>query len=451
MDIRFKDTGNTVILIIDKRKVIVARYIDNVPVLCRQFAILNSLFTYPISYIPPLPRPLPSNTIFTSTYYSTGLIPGCKYLTFSPVPNIDDNLQLSRVVSPRRELIQLYQLDMKYTINYSINCGYVQFLVISQQDNKAYPLVDTKGFTTGKLTGNGYITVSYYQLIVIKTFDDIVPNVKLVVTGAYNNPIAGILGTIILKLRFNSSVITVPIAFKDKVTGIRTPVKGLTRLAGRLFNINRSMFSSPCTQIQQTVIPPGPYTITVDPPSTDTSINLRNLSLVSYEFGGVNDPYFIFKYQPLNVISPYWSLGSIFPVGDGTALWLKNFIVGTTYGGTYHLRYDIIVNYPKPVNPNPEITNPSLFMAGQSGDFFNDYLPLCNGSIARDTNGIVNISGDNITVHYNNTWVFSNDKYNYFEIGFFPGVSTSVAFTGDWTIDPTSFIFLEITSLVTNC
>ena len=451
MQPRFVDTPTKVILLIGDDKIPVAKYVGNKVILCDQFAILNSLFTYPMNYIPITPRPIPSGTSTSRTYYSTGLIPNCKYLTFETTPLQVDDLELSRVVTPRRELIQLFQLDMNYTIHYDVTDGCIQFLVISQNDNKAYPLVDTKGYTTDKVTGKGYIIVAYYQLIIIKTFGT-VPNVKLVITGTPTNPIADRVGEITLKLKHDNKVVSVPVAFKDQITGIRTPVPGLSRLANLLFNTNRSMFSLPCTQTQQIVTPPGPYSTTIDPPSTDTSINLRNMSIVQHEYGGAFDPSLILRYEPFGVTSPYWSLTNILSNGQGTGLWLKNFIVNMTYGGTYHLRYDIIIIYPMPLSTDPEVLQPSFFMLGSFGEYFYDYVTLCNGTISRDTNGVVTMDSlGNTKIHYSGDWRFSNSVDNTFVLGFYPGIDINSQFTGTWTLDPTSFIFLEITSLVANC
>lgn len=166
--------------------------------LTEQFEILNLYLNNPLTNLPQMgiARNIPDGTNYTTKYKSSGLLKGCNFMTFETISPEDEAYRLSRVVSPKNELIQLYQGNFTYKVKYNI-CNrskknskvtfiYADFSNDSDTEGASYVLRDTKGrhlgpyevrdMKVGCFCVNGY---NYPLLVHVK--GDV--KIKLTITG----------------------------------------------------------------------------------------------------------------------------------------------------------------------------------------------------------------------------------------------------------------------------
>jgi hypothetical protein len=351
--------------------------------LTRKFRILNALFTYPQSYSFPPARPILPGTIFSSSYVSTSTPSiDCPYLVWNEKEL--QNRPLSRVLAPRKEIIELYQTNYKYRISYRTNHP-IQFLNLIRVDAMAYPLVDAKGNTLCSLVGEGSFYTIAWSVFVVKLVDindrnDLNAHITIEAVEEVI-PLASLVGDICLNVETEKcGTVSVKVAtkFDNSQSNERFPVRELEGLSNTLFGLNRLQSNRPCFgQDLLTIPPPGPFAVLA---STDPGLAL-NVQLVDLQPTDNDNLHFTFGAVPQNQILDI--VNPLQGIETGNGIYLKYGISEDGQGGvTYKISYRIVLLYQSlPMNDLP-----SFYLAGGNVGFFNEYAKLCEiGGALTDT------------------------------------------------------------------
>lgn len=243
--------------------------------LTEQFKILNLYLNMQITGLAsPFPvRGVEPGTNPITRYRSAGTPEDCAYMTFGTLSSEDEAHRLSRVVSPRNELIQLYQPNYTYKIEYKLRNkshgkSIVKFLYadFSQDlDTKgaAYTLIDESGNNIDPIDvckekyGSFWVNGWSFPLLV-KVRGDV--EIGLVITGYPKEQFPPqIAFTLPVKTKFGK--IQVPIYRLtqdtiDKIRIVEDNFRGINSLL-RGFHFSRPNF--PCFGTGPIVIQPPPF------------------------------------------------------------------------------------------------------------------------------------------------------------------------------------------------
>jgi hypothetical protein len=391
----------------------------SIAVLCKKFRVLNYLFTLPKSYRPPDPLKILPGTEYVAKYHSNSTPNGdCQYLVWDDV--LQPEVPLSRVCTPRREIIQLYQVNFLYRISYRSNRR-IRFLNLIPRNGAAYPLVDARGKTLGSMSGSGEIDIVYWTTFIVEILPGEDRNglsVDLQVTALEEvSPIAAVTGDICIRVPTKTcGIVSVKVATKylDNESNARVPVPELSALSDMLHSMNRIQARYPCFENVLIIAPPA-CNFAVFPPE------VPNIVTVPFEKIPIRiDRFLLRPYYIITMpsIIPENSVASVHaPKFDGTicsALWLSRRSI-------YRISYRVDVIYKGAV---PE-TETVMWLASESGALgFCEYNPLCdrrNGT-TWDTTGMQKIlpNGDTM-VTFDNTYRINTCHGDYFEIGIDPG------------------------------
>ena len=197
-DITYTVKGNDLIVKKGKCKEVIPIYEECPFRLTKQFQILNLYLNRPLTGIVQQNkvRELEPETNYTTKYKSSGKPENCDFMTFETLSPEDEAHRSSRVVSPRNELIQLYQINFTYKVEYEIcntsKCGgarvnflYADFSNDPSTEGAYYPLSDTKGNNVSikvcdHKRGHFYVNGWQYPLLVQVKGD---ANINLTITG----------------------------------------------------------------------------------------------------------------------------------------------------------------------------------------------------------------------------------------------------------------------------
>lgn len=265
-------------------KQVIPIYRSNPFEVCDNFKILNLYLNLPVEglYTDVLQREIPEGSVSSTVYKSVPSSERCEFLSFvtcqrtqdlqSSPSETDEAHQLSRIVSPRNELLQLYQGNYNYKISYRIiNCSKcdsaVSFLYadFSRDDTSgaAYTLIDYKGNNIDPILVSeerkGCFTVNgWMSPILVKVKGKVKMTMKVtgVEGGAYppvkelTFPMRTCLGTVYLSIYkniVNSNIVSRSInpIFK----GVNSIIRG--------YHFSDPTF--PCFESTGNIIAPPPY------------------------------------------------------------------------------------------------------------------------------------------------------------------------------------------------
>ena len=390
--ITYKVVRNQLIVRKGKCKDIITIYEECPFKLTRQFQIMNLYLNLPIMGFlqEGEKRNIPEGTNYTTKYESIeNITDDCVFLSFKTLSPEPEGFRLSRAVMPRNELIQLYQTNLIYKIDYEIinknKCGsmieflYADFSQDMQTSGASYPLINIKGKNVGPFKvcnynkGSFYVNGWQYPLLVKLTGN---AKVFLTITGIKSERykmIGGIYPPIDLILpiqtKFGLIDVLVSQTLYNGVNYIRYVTDNFRGSNSIIRGYHQYNPNFPCFETTDVIIFPPPYQndniLMSSVPGDIVNLSASNISENSRQ----NSISFFFNDQTINPVDSFIKLSNIFEQNQSSLFVNVNLTIPAIVRVTVH---NMEITFNRPVSGD----NTYFFLVAAAG--FSNSVQTCD-------------------------------------------------------------------------